>query len=195
VALRAVFFDVGETLVDETGSWERTADACGVPRFTFMSLLGALVARGEHHSGVYELFGVERPAVAGFRPDELYPDALPCLRALRRRGLKVGAAGNMRIIDEDVLRGHVDVVGSSERWEVEKPSPGFFARISAEGGGVASEIAYVGDRVDNDVTPARAAGMLAVHIRRGPWGYLHDASGADLCVDSLAQLPEALAGV
>jgi hypothetical protein len=35
VAVTAVVFDVGETLVDETGMWEeRAADAAGVPRFT-----------------------------------------------------------------------------------------------------------------------------------------------------------------
>jgi len=41
VAVTAVVFDVGETLVDETRNWERVADACGVPRFTLMALVGA----------------------------------------------------------------------------------------------------------------------------------------------------------
>ena len=36
----------------------------------------------------------------------------------------------------------------------------------------ADELAYVGDRVDNDVLPAAAAGLVAVHVRRGPWGRL-----------------------
>ncbi|MGH9098837.1 MAG: HAD hydrolase-like protein, partial [Acidimicrobiales bacterium] len=35
------------------------------------------------------------------------------------------------------------------------------------------QVAYVGDRLDNDVLPAKAAGMFAVFIRRGPWGHLH----------------------
>ena len=30
--MTAYVFDVGETLIDETGMWERAADACGVPR-------------------------------------------------------------------------------------------------------------------------------------------------------------------
>jgi FMN phosphatase YigB (HAD superfamily) len=33
-------------------------------------------------------------------------------------------------------------------------------------------VAYVGDRVDNDVLPAMAAGMRAVWLRRGPWGVI-----------------------
>jgi len=32
--------------------------------------------------------------------------------------------------------------------------------------------AYVGDRIDNDIEPALAAGMTAAFILRGPWAYL-----------------------
>jgi FMN phosphatase YigB (HAD superfamily) len=92
-----------------------------------------------------------------------------------------------------MLTGLVDVVGSSERWRVEKPSPEFFARLVSEAGCPAGEVAYVGDRVDNDILPALAAGMVAVHLRRGPWGYLHDAPAEAIRVESLAELPAALA--
>src|SRR5205814_314498 len=57
VAVTAVVFDVGETLVDETAMWERAADACGVPRFTLMGVLGGLAARGEDHRRVWSLLG------------------------------------------------------------------------------------------------------------------------------------------
>ena len=58
----------------------------------------------------------------------------------------------------------------------------------------AGEIAYVGDRVDNDVEPALAAGMVAVHIRRGPWGYLHEPPPEALRITSLDELPAVLDG-
>jgi FMN phosphatase YigB (HAD superfamily) len=44
----------------------------------------------------------------------LSADALPCLAALRTRGLRLGAAGNMRAVHEEFLRRHVDFVGSSD---------------------------------------------------------------------------------
>lgn len=192
MALNAVVFDVGETLIDETGMWERAADAAGVPRFTLMGVLGGLAARGERHSKVWEILAVERPA-STWKRDEFYADALPCLDELRSRGLLVGAVGNTPAESEELLREYVDLAGSSGRWGIEKPAPEFFERIAAEAGVAAGEIAYVGDRVDNDVRPARAAGMIAVHIRRGPWGYLQDgAEEAHLRVDSLAELPEVL---
>ncbi len=65
----------------------------------------------------------------------------------------------MRARHEDFLRAHLDFVGSSERWDVWKPEAGFFPHVVEEAGVPAKEIAYVGDRIDNDVLPARAAGM------------------------------------
>jgi FMN phosphatase YigB (HAD superfamily) len=56
----------------------------------------------------------------------------------------------------------LDFIGSSEKWGVEKPSPEFFGRIVQISGVRAGEIAYVGDRLDNDVLPAKAAGMVSV---------------------------------
>jgi HAD superfamily hydrolase (TIGR01509 family) len=189
--IRAVFFDVGETLFDETGIWERAADAAGVPHFTLMGILGGLAARGEHHRKVWQLLGVDR-APSMFRPDELYADALPAIAELRSRGLVVGAVGNTPLEVEEMLRRHVDLVGSSVRWGVEKPASAFFERIVEEAGVAAAEVAYVGDRVDNDVEPALAAGMVAVHLRRGPWGYLHEPPSEAIRVRSLTELPEAL---
>jgi HAD superfamily hydrolase (TIGR01509 family) len=190
--LRAVFFDVGETLADETRLWSQIADAVGVPRFTFFGILGGLAARGEPHSRVYELLGVERPAHSGFRLDDLYPDARPCLAELRAEGYLLGAVGNTGAEVEAVLADLVDVVGSSARWGVEKPTPAFFTRVVSEAGCAPEEIAYVGDRVDNDILPALAAGLVAVHVRRGPWGYLHEAPPGAVRIGSLAELPAAL---
>jgi HAD superfamily hydrolase (TIGR01549 family) len=189
--VKAVVFDVGETLLDETGLWERAADTAGIPRFTLMGILGGLAARGERHSRVWELLGVERPA-STFDPEDFYPDALPCLAGLRARGLIVGAVGNTPEDAEDLLRRHVDLIGSSARWGCEKPAPEFFERIVREAGCVPAEIAYVGDRVDNDVVPALGAGMVAVHVRRGPWGFLHEPPPEALRARSLAELPELL---
>ena len=191
MALKAVVFDVGETLIDETRLWERAADTAGVPRFTLMGVVGGLAARGEHHRRAWALLGVDQP-VATWGSDDFYPDALPCLAALRQRGVRVGAVGNTLTDAEGLLREHVDLVGSSARWGVEKPAPAFFDRIVAESGVDADEIAYVGDRVDNDIVPALAAGMVAVHVRRGPWGHLHEPPPDALAIDSLAGLREAL---
>jgi FMN phosphatase YigB (HAD superfamily) len=127
-----------------------------------------------------------------FADRDLHADALPCFAALRKRGLRLGAAGNMYAHHEDFLRPHVDFVGSSERWGVEKPDAGFFARIVEEAAAPAEEILCVGDRVDNDVLPALAAGLRAVRIRRGAHADVESPDGA-VTIESLTELPEALA--
>jgi len=189
----AVVFDVGETLVDETGMWERAADAAGVPRFTLMGVLGGLAAREQHHDDVWRILGVDHPA-STWEPTDFYADALACLERLRDGGFRVAAVGNTPAAAEERLQSYVDVLGSSERWGVAKPSPSFFARIRDELDLPPAQIAYVGDRVDNDVRPALSAGMVAVHIRRGPWGHLHEPPADAIRIGTLAELPEALGG-
>lgn len=197
MALKAVFFDVGETLVDEERYWRRIAENAGVRPHVMWAALGVTIARGEEYWSVYDHLGVERVpgAPAYYAPEDLYPDALPAVADLRRRGLFVGVAGNQSAELEEWFRGHgweVDYVASSARLGVRKPDPAFFTALVEAAGCAPGEAAYVGDRVDNDVLPANAAGMVSVHVRRGPWGYLQDASAADVRVDSLAGLAEAL---
>jgi FMN phosphatase YigB (HAD superfamily) len=198
--VKAVFFDVGETLVNEAGYWARVARLVGVPRHVMWAALGAAIAAGEHHRAAFARLGIERPAAADdvvFGRGELYPDAVPCLARLHADGYVVGVAGNhteaiARWIENEDLP--VDVVGSSAGWGVEKPAAAFFERIVAEAGCAPDEVVYVGDRVDNDVVPAAAAGLFAVHVRRGPWGYLQrGGERAAARIDSLAELPSLLA--
>lgn len=188
MAVEAVVFDVGETLVDETRSWEAIADACGVTRFTLMAAVGAMIEAGRSHRDALDLLGIDPPRRAFFG-DEWYPDAVPCLARLRGRGLVVGAVGNMAVEHEELIRAEVAFVSSSERLGVEKPAPAFFDRVAELAGVPAAKIAYVGDRVDNDVAPALAAGMVAVHVRRGPWGHLQEPPAGALRIRSLDELP------
>jgi FMN phosphatase YigB (HAD superfamily) len=206
--VEAVVFDVGETLADETRAWGVWADWLGVPRLTFFAALGAIIARGGSHRDVFELFrpGMDVRAeanglgIAGRSDlvslDDLYPDALACLQQLADDGYRLGIAGNQPVPAADVLRQlgiTFELVATSEGWGVSKPDPAFFERIADELDLTPGEIAYVGDRVDNDVAPAHAAGMVAVFVRRGPWAWIQseraDPPEADLAVESLAELP------
>jgi HAD superfamily hydrolase (TIGR01662 family) len=199
MAVRAVFLDVGETLVDERRYWAKVAALAGVEEHALWAALGVTIHLGEEHRELFRHLGVERPpgtdAVVYERGD-LYPDAMPCLEALRDAGYLVGVAGNQSAALEAWLREQqlpVAVVGSSASWGARKPTRAFFERVVAEAGREPHEVAYVGDRVDNDVEPAAAAGLVAVHVRRGPWGRLQGVSSPTrVAVESLAELPGAL---
>jgi FMN phosphatase YigB (HAD superfamily) len=200
VAIEAVFLDVGETLVNEERYWRQVATVAGLDVHVVLAALGVTIARGEDHTELWSHLGLPKPeAVAEvvYELEDLYSDALPCLELLRARGLRVGIAGNQSEALERWTRAAgfpVSVVGSSATWGVRKPAPGFFRRMVVEGGGEADRIAYVGDRVDNDVLPALEAGIVAVHLRRGPWGRLQASPPGAVSIDSLAELAEALDG-
>jgi HAD superfamily hydrolase (TIGR01662 family) len=211
VTIRAVVFDVGETLVDETRVWSDWADWLGVPRLTFLAVVGALIERGTDHRDPIRLFRpdidfqVERQRRwAAGRPDDatmgdLYPDAVPALEATLAAGYRVGIAANQPTRIEALFNDlglALDFVAASETWGVHKPDPAFFARIASELDLPPGEIAYVGDRLDNDVEPAAAAGMVAIFIRRGPWGWIQagrsNPTAAAATIETLNELPEVL---
>ena len=191
MALKAVFFDVGETLVDEERWWRVLAG------------LGVTIERGEEHEELWRHLGIERPTrwwqALPYELSDLYPDAIPCLEAVRALGLRVGIVGNQTAALERWAREAAlpaDVISSSAALGVRKPDPAFFVRIVELAGCAPSELAYVGDRADNVVVPAAAAGLVAVHVRRGPWECLQRTPPeATLAVDDLALLPEAIASL
>ena len=86
-----------------------------------------------------------------------------------------------------------EFIATSAQWGVAKPDPAFFARVAEAAAAPPPRIAYVGDRLDNDVAPARAAGTRALFLPRGLWGGIHDAQrdGAER-VASLLEVAERL---
>jgi HAD superfamily hydrolase (TIGR01549 family) len=213
--VRALVFDVGETLVDETRIWSRWADRLGVSRFAMMGVLGGMAALDRSHR---EAFEVVRPGLdiyaeieawrrddpeglrENFDADDLYPDVRPGLAALREAGHQLIIAGNQPPQAYDALVAMnlpVDAVHTSAGWGVSKPQAEFFAKVAAVAGREPGEILYVGDRLDNDVLPAREAGMRTALLRRGPWGHLHaerpEALLADMIIDAIPDLVTRLA--
>lgn len=183
--IRAVWFDVGETLVDESREYGTWADWLGVSRHTFSAMFGAVIARGGDYREVFQHFkpgfDLERERQARLdagigeylNGHDLYPDARPCLAALREAGYFVGVAGNQTARAGRFLRElnlPCDALATSDEWGVTKPDVAFFDKLAAVSGHERHEIAYVGDRLDNDIAPAARAGLCTVWVRRGPWG-------------------------
>ena len=203
---RWVCLDVGETLIDETRVWSTWADELGIPRLTFLAALGAVIERGGEHRDVFGIFGVDdwqlrlasvEGAYGGFREEDLYPDAVRAIQGLREGGHRVAIIANQPASRTDELRRigiDAEVLAMSETMGVGKPAPAFFERaLELMGGPEPGTVAYVGDRIDNDVRPAAAAGMRPVWLRRGPWGVIQrigDGPRPALTVDSLDELVE-----
>ena len=108
LVIKAVVFDVGEVLVDETREYGTWADWLGVPRHTFSAVFGAVIARGRDYRETFQVFapgfdlGEQRAARAAaglpetFGDEDLYPDVRASLVALREAGLWVGLRATRR---------------------------------------------------------------------------------------------------
>jgi HAD superfamily hydrolase (TIGR01549 family) len=202
---RWVALDVGETLIDETRVWSTWADVLGIPRLTLMAALGSEIAVGGDHRTSFELVGKPRwreemarveEVYGGFKTEDLYPDALPAVQALCKAGYRVAILANQPARRTPELRAlgfEPDVMAMSDELQVAKPDHAFFQRaLELMRVDDAASVAYVGDRVDNDVIPAADAGMHPVWVRRGPWGHIQQLPDLlrdrTLVVDSLSQL-------
>jgi len=209
---RWVVLDVGETLVDETRVFRTWADIFGLPEFTLMAVLGGSISNGEKADDWRRFFDLinhpdwqdSRPdfeeRYGSLRPDDLYPDALGAIDGLKRRGYRVAVTANQparRHAELEALGVEVEAMGMSDAMGVFKPEMAFFDRtLELLGSPAPGDVAYVGDRVDNDVTPAAAAGMTAVFLRRGPWAWIQcpvgTPDGASFVISDLTALPDLL---
>jgi HAD superfamily hydrolase (TIGR01662 family) len=203
----AVVFDVGEVLIDESRHRARWIEWGGIDPERFDAEMRAAITRGEEYGQVFRRlspgFDINagraalraRYGAAPFDAADLYPDVREALAGLRAAGFRLGVAGNQPVEAEAALRAldlPFDFIASSAGWSLRKPAPDFFAKVVEAAGVDAHRVAYVGDRVDNDVLPARAAGLFAVFLKRGPWAEIHalrpEAAEAHLRIESLAEL-------
>lgn len=184
--IRWIFFDVGWTMVDETKAhiyrFEMARKACPRPERYFSAEL--LQYYEEAASGfvkdpfvaVLEKLGLSATDRVRFPyPKEFeapYSDAMPALRELSGRYC-LGLLANQKAgLSERCERlgwiPYLSAIMGSGDTGLAKPDPRVFAAAAAQAKCAPGEIAIVGDRLDNDIAPARAAGWHGIRIMRGP---------------------------
>lgn len=101
----------------------------------------------------------------------LYADVVPCLESLAGR-LRLGVIANQptsvrEAMERDGLTRFFEVWGVSDDLGLQKPDPALFAHVLETAEVSPERTVMIGDRLDYDVRPARAAGMGAVWVLRG----------------------------
>ena len=131
---------------------------------------------------------------------QLRPDIDTLLRKLRQRGLRLGIVANQpEAMRERLERAGIgdlfDHHGLSSITGIRKPDPRAFT-LAAQAIGVApSECIMVGDRIDNDIAPAKALGMLAIRFRTGRHRRQKPRTAAEAPDMDVADVPELEAAI
>jgi phosphoglycolate phosphatase len=210
--------DLDGTLVDTLGDFvavlQRVLLELGLPTVG-RDFVERTVGRGSEHlirstlaevggdAGLYEQawqrYQIHYAAENG-RHSSVYPGVYEGLRALRALGLPMAcltnkpAAPARQLLELKGLAGFFDRVFGGDDFARKKPDPEPLLKTCAALGLPPERVWMIGDSV-NDATAARAAGCPVVLVR---YGYNHghpvEEVGADLLIDSLAELPALLAG-
>lgn len=101
----------------------------------------------------------------------IFPDVVPALDFLERRGLKLGIISNWDDRLRPLLRGlrlyeRFDSIVISCEAGVTKPAAAIFARAARELGLPLGSMLHVGDSLEDDVRGALAAGCRALLLHR-----------------------------
>ncbi len=188
--VRWVFFDVGNTLVNEKYAQEDRA----------RQLVAALALRGQ--SIKFETVmrtleeGAEQcvPSPFGWTLERLvadtadrdyvrsnvryrkelevpFPDAGRVLQRLSHR-YQLGIVANQpvgtgrRLAHHGLMR-YISGLNASAEEGIAKPDPAIFELALSRAGCTPSNAVMIGDRLEHDIAPAKALGMMTIHVRQG----------------------------
>ncbi len=198
---------MGSTLIDESACVEArlraVAEAAGLP-LDVARLRAETLARDGCAFAVKALAGELNVPVPPW-PQTLerpFPDVAPVLGRLRER-FRLGIIANQppgsaERLQKWGLRSFFDVIVASAEEGVSKPDPEIFRRALSRAGCAPHEAVMIGDRLDNDILPAKRLGMRTVWVRQG-WGGAAEAVPEEACPDwsvrNLSELCALLEGV
>lgn len=137
----------------------------------------------------------------------MYPDARPTLAALATR-YRLGVVANpsdthIAALTRDGLMSYFDVVVTPEQVDREKsygktPDARMYKRALEETGVTADRAVHVGNRIDNDVRPAKQAGLHTIWLLRGeapPSPTVEQLAEPDAIVTAFSGVPNALVAI
>jgi HAD superfamily hydrolase (TIGR01549 family) len=216
--IKWVFFDVGYTLVsEEDGARERIDQIVEILKHRGIAR-SADEVRSAFEQAVRDYSTMPIRTVASLlapnEPDveflakettwrkELdrpFPAATETLRRIRQR-FHVGvianqSAGTMARLTSYGWGDLIELCISSTEEKLTKPDPAIFRLALDRAGCRADEAVMVGDRLDNDITPAKSVGMATIRVLQGfaaVQSPRDDREAPDLTVNSIADVPRAL---
>lgn len=192
-----IFFDLGSTLVDERECYKiRYYEMIRDTDITLEELESKIIefactnSKADHEAARF--FGLEIPKWRK-ESERLYPETESVLKYLADKGYRLGIIANQSSGTEERLRNwgilkYFSVILASAEEGVSKPDPEIFLRALKKASVDPENAVMIGDRIDNDIIPARQLGMQTVWIKQGFAKYSKFVSVADYTVDSIKDL-------
>ena len=199
-AIRWIFFDIGSTLVDEEEAYKhRIRDMIEGTSVTLDQFWDKRIQYAkEGYNGdqkAIEYFDFNK--TPWHSEDEVpFDDCEETLRTLCDKGYQLGIIANQEPgarerLDAWELGQYFSVIASSAELGVSKPDREIFLQALAMADCKPENAVMVGDRLDNDIRPAKELGMKTIRIRKGIAVYANPSCWAeipDYTVDSLSQI-------
>lgn len=181
--IKWIFFDMGHTLLDEdevhiarleevTEELAEMGKTCPPVEEMLAEMIdfgtkGARSPFGE----VVKKYGAKKKYPYNPALEAPFPETEDCLRRLSEN-FKLGIIANQRggsahRLQQHGLMKYIDIVYSSEEMGRSKPAPDLFLSALSAVGCAPEEACMVGDRIDNDIRPAKKLGMMTVRLRQG----------------------------
>lgn len=203
--MKWIFFDLGATLVDESDVYKSRCE------FAIKQLN---IDPAEFMNKVYEEAGISptpiRTAAKAYGVvlpkwdnslEKLYKESYSVISDLHGK-YKLGIIANQTFgtqerIDNWGIGQYFDVVMASAEAGCAKPDPKIFTMALNKAGCEPSEAFMVGDRLDNDIIPAKKLGMKTVWVRQGYAIYQDiddESKKPDHIVDSINELTDLFCG-
>jgi HAD superfamily hydrolase (TIGR01662 family) len=197
--IKWLFFDIGSTLVDESRAYEsRLRDAAKLANVTYEYVYETAIRfYQENKKGDLEaikLLGIEKP---NWRSEDeiLYGDAEECLRKLSGR-YNIGVIANQPLgvakrLEEFGISKYIKLVAASAEEGVAKPDRRIFELALNRAGCEPGQSVMIGDRIDNDIVPAKKLGMHTIWVKQGfgrYWSVTNEEEKADYEVKSLMEI-------
>lgn len=204
--VRTLFFDMGYTLVDESAVWQRRCEEQAATEeakllgLTAEALYREIEAASRaglpQYRTVIEKYRLKTAAPYRHELETLYQDAPGVLAALANK-YELGIIANQtdglqeRLVCFGISRYFTHVVSSADI-QMRKPDVRLFEYALREANCRPCEAVMIGDRLDNDIAPAKAVGMGTVWIKQGFGGLQTPRSPEDTPDWTVACLTELL---
>jgi HAD superfamily hydrolase (TIGR01549 family) len=179
--IKWLFFDIGYTLINEDKCHsKRIIDTIKRQKekqkeYTYDDIYQAMVQLSldykQPYSTALKVLGIEEKEPYAKELEFPYDNAKSVLEKLHKR-YSIGiianqSLGTVKRLSEYKLMEYIDSVLSSTEEGLSKPDIRLYERALKNNNCIAGEAVMIGDRLDNDICPAKKIGMKTIWIKQG----------------------------